>query len=239
MQTAQNGRPTTRNFHGQKKQLLNQQAGKAPPAWKQQQQQRGVKARLNSKILLSELPMDVTPDEVVTLFDKTVGPVKEDATFIIHNNKGGSRGMAIVTFQREGDAYAARAKYNGKLIDGRKPIKIEIIKDEDAPTQAPTGAAHAAPQQPQSLLQRLGGIAPTNGKAPTLPPIQAKRQAQAVAKIAQAAPAALQPRTHVAGSRKLRQKKGAKRVKKGPMTVAQLDAEMEAYKAKSEDTTMG
>jgi THO complex subunit 4 len=48
-----------------------------------------------------------------------VGPVKEEDTFIVYNNKGDSRGMAIVTFQREADAYAARTKYNGKLIDGR------------------------------------------------------------------------------------------------------------------------
>jgi THO complex subunit 4 len=166
MQTQQHGRNTTRNFHGQKKQLLKQQAGNAPPAWKGQQQQlkanaKGGNAR-KSRILLSELPKDVLPEEVVVsvlvssrwwwiyqkrialwrilsmlpyspaclqhrvywqvsqaLFSKTVGPVKEEDTFIVYNNKGDSRGMAIVTFQREADAYAARTKYNGKLIDGR------------------------------------------------------------------------------------------------------------------------
>ena len=66
MQAHPNGRNTTRNFHGQKKQLLNQQAGKAPPSWKQQQRSnaKGGNAK-KSKILLSELPVDVMREEVV------------------------------------------------------------------------------------------------------------------------------------------------------------------------------
>ena len=28
--------------------------------------------------------------------------------------------MAVVTFQRPGDALAAQAKYDGKIVDGRK-----------------------------------------------------------------------------------------------------------------------
>lgn len=66
MQANANGRNSTRNFHGQKKQLLNQQAGRAPPSWKQQQKTnaKGGNAK-KSKILLSELPTDVSQDEVV------------------------------------------------------------------------------------------------------------------------------------------------------------------------------
>lgn len=62
-------RNTTRNFHGQKKQLLGQHVGQAAPAWKQQQQVRkGLANGVNtqgSKILLSNLPQDVTEEEVV------------------------------------------------------------------------------------------------------------------------------------------------------------------------------
>jgi THO complex subunit 4 len=32
--------------------------------------------------------------------------------------------MAIITFQRPGDAAAAREKYDGKLIDGSKLFKL-------------------------------------------------------------------------------------------------------------------
>jgi hypothetical protein len=41
--------------------------------------------------------------------------VKE--AFIIYNSSGKSKGMAIVTFHRPGDAAVAKAKYDGKFID--------------------------------------------------------------------------------------------------------------------------
>lgn len=50
------------------------------------------------------------------LFRKTVGPLKE--SFLIYNSAGRSKGMAVVTFQRPGDAAAARAKFDGKIVDG-------------------------------------------------------------------------------------------------------------------------
>lgn len=39
--------------------------------------------------------------------------------------------MAIVTFQREADAYAARARYNGKLIDSRTYVSRVYAKIRD------------------------------------------------------------------------------------------------------------
>lgn len=135
---------------------------------------------------------------IQALFTKTVGEVHE--TFIVYNSQGNSKGMAVVRFAREGDAYLARNKYNGKIIDGRtyvrartchfrgqmcvshlltchftlhsahkcigKPIKIEIIKDEDQPTAAPAPAAKAAPP---SLLERLGGFKGANGQVAVAP----------------------------------------------------------------------
>ena len=53
---------------------------------------------------------------------KTVGDV--DDGFIVHNNQGVSKGMAIVTFAREGDAFVARAKYNGRKIDARTYVLL-------------------------------------------------------------------------------------------------------------------
>ena len=67
----------------------------------------------------------VTADHILVLvlheqilFSKTVGPVKE--VFMVYNSQGKSRGMAVVTFVRAGDAAVARVKYNGKIVDGRK-----------------------------------------------------------------------------------------------------------------------
>lgn len=51
------------------------------------------------------------------LFRKTVGPLRD--VFLIYNSQGHSKGMAIVAFQRKGDAAVARAKYHGKVVDGR------------------------------------------------------------------------------------------------------------------------
>lgn len=51
-----------------------------------------------------------------TLFSRTVGPVKE--VLMVYNSQGKSRGMAVVAFARPGDAAVARAKYNGKIVDG-------------------------------------------------------------------------------------------------------------------------
>ena len=56
-------------------------------------------------------------DDPQELFRKTVGPLRD--VFLIYNSQGHSKGMAIVAFQRKGDAAVARAKYHGKVVDGR------------------------------------------------------------------------------------------------------------------------
>ena len=119
-----------KHYHSSKRHLLGNQAGHVPPAWRDQKQKDQ-----GSKILLSRLPPDVGELEVEEssllfpsrhplrrvlqeLFRKTVGPLKE--VFLIYNSQGRSKGMAIVSFQRSGDAAVARSKYDGKFIDGRK-----------------------------------------------------------------------------------------------------------------------
>ncbi|KAI5834993.1 hypothetical protein K523DRAFT_229271, partial [Schizophyllum commune Tattone D] len=81
------------------------------------------------------------------LFRKTVGPLRD--VFLIYNSQGHSKGMAVVAFQRKGDAAVARAKYHMKVVDGRRPILIEIIVDDDAPSAV-------APAGPPSLIERIG-----------------------------------------------------------------------------------
>jgi THO complex subunit 4 len=60
--------------------------------------------------------ISVQPRSCQELFKKTVGPLKE--SFLIYNSQGKSKGMAIVSFQRPGDAVVARTKYDGKIVDG-------------------------------------------------------------------------------------------------------------------------
>jgi len=130
--------------------------------------------------------------------------------------------MAVVSFQRPGDAAVARAKYDGKYVDQKRPIKIEIITDD-----VPDSEARAPPAVP-SLLSRLGGISAVQGSTHlqrnsslNIPTQPRKHKLPASNPNVPNGPA-LMPRQRV------RTKKGARRVKK---SVIQLDKEMEEYRA--------
>ncbi|KAF8068715.1 hypothetical protein FPV67DRAFT_1607313 [Lyophyllum atratum] len=228
-----NGQPYARlnTFHGPKRQLLGNQAGHAAPAWKTNvpPQTSGGKGKQvmdqGSKIFLTRLPVDVGETEVEELFRKTVGPLKE--SFLIYNSQGRSKGMAVVTFQRFGDAEVARAKYDGKIVDGRRPLKIEIITDE---TPHPMG-----PPPVPSLLDRLGGKAKPNQPVVNGIPPPTQPRGQHTRPQPQRLPAtANTPASIPVPPRRVRQKKGPKRIKKlqpAPLTRDQLDKEMEDYRA--------
>ncbi|KAI0322851.1 hypothetical protein OF83DRAFT_1090914 [Amylostereum chailletii] len=215
------------NYHGTKKQVLGSQAASTPPAWRAANIPNGPAssskrtADIGSKVFISNLPMDVGPDEVEELFAKTVGPVKDK--FLIYNNQGRPKGMAVVHFHKSEAAWIARKKYNGKVVDGRHKIKIEVVVDADEPdprTQTP-----AKPAGPPSLLSRITPLpAPkstpnvvTNGipKTKTAPPPRAQ-----LTKV----------QSMTVGPKR-RQKKGPKRIKKAAANAAQLDQEMDEYNA--------
>ncbi|KAI0078319.1 hypothetical protein K474DRAFT_1660535 [Panus rudis PR-1116 ss-1] len=219
------------SYHGPKKKLLGNKPGHAAPAWRTNNTAAGKKPDLGSKILLSQLPLDVTAQEVQELLEKTIGPITD--VFLIYTAKGTSKGMAIVTFKKAESAASARQKYNNKIIDGRRNIKIEIIKDEDEAPKAPT------PQVP-SLLARLGVQPPAAPVAPTAP--SSKRAAKA---SKQAAVASILPRIEPQPNprKALRQKKGPRRLKKAhiqkqPADKDTLDREMEDYRAAAADVSM-
>jgi hypothetical protein len=115
------------------------------------------------------------------LFKKTVGPLRE--SFLIYNSQGKSKGMAVVVFQRPGDAVVARSKYDGKIVDGRefdafykvvmvlyfaagRPIKIEVIVESGASVPSTTPSA---PPQPPSLFDRLQANGPVAGPSKVAP----------------------------------------------------------------------
>jgi len=197
-----------------------------PPAWrdsKDKQKERG------SKILLSRLPVDVGETEVEELFRKTIGPLRE--CFLIYNTQGRSKGMAVITFQRPGDAAAARARYDGKFIDGRRPIKIEIIIDSDTDV----GPAPATPVP--SLLARIGkAVGPPKHGLPAQSQIPNGDVLPTTAQKFKVA-----PRTAQSGATnavvKRRKKKGPRRLNKsnvGPKSLVQLDQDMEEYRASAD-----
>ncbi|TCD70710.1 hypothetical protein EIP91_002086 [Steccherinum ochraceum] len=219
------------HYHNTKRHLVGNHAGAAAPAWKMNQQLAHKKSAPGSKILLSNLPYDVTEGEVESLFKKTVGPTRE--VCLIYNSAGKSKGMAIVEFTRKEDARLARQKYNNRVIDERRPIYIDIIGGDDvAPLPPPK------PEIP-SLLQRIGLDA---SKAPPPPPVNgvktqgmsniaARKQQQAAQRVQGQGAVAPKP-VAVAPRQKNRTKKGPKRLKK---TLEQLDREMDDYRSHTDD----
>ncbi|EJF57379.1 hypothetical protein DICSQDRAFT_111837 [Dichomitus squalens LYAD-421 SS1] len=211
-------------YRSPKQQILGNQATKPPPAWRSDARTAsGSHSEGGSKILLSRLPADVEENEVEILFSKTVGPVRE--VLMVYNSQGRSRGMAVVAFARPTDAAVARAKYNGKIVDGRRPIKIEIVTDDDQPRNAAPAPAIAQP----SLLARLGPVPPTTANVLQVNGKKANAQPAAVPASRPAAVPAAQPKART------RTKQGARRLKKQrrpkPMTAAELDAQIEEYLA--------
>ncbi|CAG8970664.1 hypothetical protein HYALB_00003419 [Hymenoscyphus albidus] len=79
-----------------------------------------------SKILVSNLPKDVTEAMVKEYFVKSVGPVKK--VEVSYGPGGVSRGIATIFFARPDSATKALETLSGVLVDGRS-MKIDIILD--------------------------------------------------------------------------------------------------------------
>ncbi|KAK7462921.1 RNA-binding RNA annealing protein [Stygiomarasmius scandens] len=92
----------------------------------------GAQSQIADKIMVSNLPQDVNEQQVKELFSQTVGPLRE--VTLHYDAAGRSKGVASVQFSRKGDGHKAFNQYNNRLIDGKRPMKIEIVMD---PTKAP------------------------------------------------------------------------------------------------------
>ncbi|KAI1784536.1 hypothetical protein LXA43DRAFT_1041870 [Ganoderma leucocontextum] len=95
------------------------------------------------KIIVSNLPPDVNETQVKELFHATVGPLKE--VTLHYDSQGRSKGVAAVHFQRRGDGTKAFQQYNNRLIDGKRPMKIEIVVDPSKPVPAASLVSRVAP----------------------------------------------------------------------------------------------
>jgi len=117
------------------------------------------------KIIVSNLPPDVNEAQIKELFHSTVGPLR-DVT-LHYDPSGRSKGIASVHFQRKGDGTKAYQQYNSRLIDGKRPMKIEIVVDPiNLPGQSL--ASRVAPAPATTVLPeggvRRGGGAPRRGR---------------------------------------------------------------------------
>ncbi|WFD27182.1 RNA-binding RNA annealing protein [Malassezia nana] len=93
-----------------------------------------------SKVIVSNLPTDVTEAQVKELFSTTIGPLRR--VLMSYRANGQSTGVVTVEFQRADDAHRAYAQYNNRLIDGKRPLKIEVVVD---PARAAAAAQVVAP----------------------------------------------------------------------------------------------
>ncbi|ETW78089.1 hypothetical protein HETIRDRAFT_411258 [Heterobasidion irregulare TC 32-1] len=95
------------------------------------------------KIIVSNLPQDVNEVQIKELFQTTVGPLRE--VTLHYDSAGRSKGVASVHFSRKGDGSKAYQQYNNRLIDGKRPMKIEVVVDPSKLPPAPSLASRVAP----------------------------------------------------------------------------------------------
>ncbi|KAI5858046.1 putative mRNA export protein mlo3 [Tricharina praecox] len=102
-----------------------------------------------SKIIVSNLPFDVSEQMIKEYFQSVVGPIRR-AT-LTYGPTGQSRGVATVEFHKSEHATLAAQKYNGVEVDSR-PMKVELVVDPNAPASfadrvgAPNKIAAARPR---------------------------------------------------------------------------------------------
>ncbi|KAG6897027.1 hypothetical protein C0992_004555 [Termitomyces sp. T32_za158] len=107
------------------------------------------------KIIVSNLPIDVNESQIKELFAQTVGPLRE--VTLHYDQNGRSKGVASVHFQRKGDGTKAFQQYNNRLIDGKKPMKIEIVV-------APAPVSLAQRVSPADGATATNGVTRTGGR---------------------------------------------------------------------------
>ncbi|GHJ84389.1 hypothetical protein NliqN6_0791 [Naganishia liquefaciens] len=144
-------------------------AGNVPAARGVQQQAAAPLSQATKdslKIIISNLPTDVDEAAVKELFSKTCGPVRSCS--LSYDSKGKSKGIADVVFQRRGDAQKAFDQYNNRMIDQKRPLKIEVVIDfSTAPLAsrlAPAVPAAKPAAQPRAPAGAARGGAAKRGR---------------------------------------------------------------------------
>ncbi|QUC16492.1 uncharacterized protein UV8b_00733 [Ustilaginoidea virens] len=121
-----------------------------------------------SKVIVSNLPRDVSEQQIKEYFVQAVGPIKR--VDLVYGPNSVSRGIANVTFHKADGASRAFQKLNGLLVDNR-PIKIEIVvgaaqADKVMPPIKSLAERTAQPKpQPKSAASGKGGAGGGVGKA--------------------------------------------------------------------------
>ncbi|KAL8765453.1 MAG: hypothetical protein Q9209_007480 [Squamulea sp. 1 TL-2023] len=110
-----------------------------------------------SKIIVSNLPTDVTEKNVKEYFSDTIGPVKR--VQLTYGPNGVMRGIVTIVFSRPESATKALESLNGVQVD-KRPMKIEVVLDA-------TKAVAAVPSKGLSdRITRNKGPKPTTAAKP-------------------------------------------------------------------------
>ncbi|KAK5118228.1 hypothetical protein LTR85_008208 [Meristemomyces frigidus] len=130
----------------------------------------GTGASGESKIIVSNLPQDVTETLIKDFFSKAVGHVKK--ALVSYGPNGRSRGEATIIFSKPDMAAKAQKEYNNVGVDGR-PMRIEIVGGAAA-SRAPAKTLadrmakpkSAAKENQKAAVKKGTPKAATNGAAP-------------------------------------------------------------------------
>ncbi|CAE6386211.1 unnamed protein product [Rhizoctonia solani] len=228
--------------------IIGPSAGRVPPAWRYQRPRQamheselvnlgGGYARLphqeGSKIYISHLPPDVDDLDVNQLLTETIGPVIY--AFVVYDVRGMTKMSAVASFMDPAHAAKAVELYNGKVIDGKEPIRVEQIgmnpklrigppmspRDNVIPGQGAKSLIDRvtqAPKPPGSLLDRVSARSARPAATRSLP-----------ARIQLAQPNGTTNGTTHPPPKPKRMKKGPKRLQKFTQ-LQQLEQEMEQYR---------
>ncbi|GAA5976512.1 hypothetical protein JCM10908_005526 [Rhodotorula pacifica] len=135
---------------------------------------------VGDKIIVSGLPTDVNEAQVRELFQTTVGPLR--SCVLTYDARGQFKGTATVHFRKAEHATKAYSEYNKRVVDGSRPMRVEIIVDPSRaaasqPLTARLGAAPAIATPPvKSRAAKSATVAAAGGSA-----VQTPRNAGAAA----------------------------------------------------------
>lgn len=103
---------------------------------------------------------------------------------------GQSTGVVTVEFQRAEDANRAYAQYNNRLIDSKRPLKIEVVVDpaRASPAVAPQPAAAAKPARSKNARRSKARAARASRPAKTVEDLDAEMEDYAKQGAAENAP---------------------------------------------------
>jgi len=180
----------------------------------------------NTKLIVSNLEFNVNDNDVKELFQE-FGNMRSSA--IHYDSTGRSLGTAHVVFSQYNSAMKALKQYNGVHLDGR-PMKI-VIDGQQAAAAAPTrGAFRGAPAQRRPVKRLTGTPTAYKGTGATRGGFRGNTRGGFRGRGAtRGATRGASRGRGMAGRGRGRGGRGGKFEKKATPSVADLDAELDAY----------